>query len=340
MRDILPSIPGDATVAELEAASAKIERAVARLIASGEGGPACCPRCGSRDFVRKGRDADGTRRYLCRGCGRTFTARTGSLLSNPRLPPEKWRAFASCMASRAPLRDTAARVGVSLATAWFMRMRVCEALSRTLGPFASGRGVEAQVDGTLVAESPTGRHRRRSFSMPRAPRSRGGQVPERGVSGEQPSVVCGANDRGGAFLELAGRGRRADAQVARALRGRIAPGTAVATDMHGAYVRLLPGMGARHEAFKSGAPEAKRRLAVVNSPRSRLKAFLAPFRGVSSRRLVQYLWWFAWTARTVIGAEDAARSLFGRECEGSYSLTRSALWDAPFPFAEYWGMSK
>ena len=337
---IVPAIAEGASLGELEGAAEAIREAIARLVAEGAGGgePSRCPRCGCERFVRKGRDAGGAQRYLCRGCGRTFTARTMGLLAGSKLPAAKWQAFAACMAAAMTLRETAARVGVCLATAWFMRQRVCEALSRDLERFRTGPGTEAQVDGTLVAESFSGRHGP-AFEMPRPPRRRGHQSPTRGVSRERLSVVCGVNDRGQAFLEVAGRGRCTGAQVAGALAGRVEPGTLVATDRHAAYGRVLPAMGAAHEAFGAGTPEASRRLAMVNPLHSRLKAFLARFRGVSSRRLANYLAWFAWREQTRVGAADADRFLFGRECEGVYSTTRRRAWESPFPFMEYWGMS-
>lgn len=340
MRDILPPIPDDATLEELEEAAGRVRAAIAALVAAEgrPGEPGRCPRCGCERLVRKGRDAGGAQRWLCRGCGRTFTARTMGLLANSKLPPERWEAFAACMADGLTLRATAERVGVSLPTAWFMRHRACEALAASLAPFASGPGVEAQVDGTLVPESFGGRHRRAGFEMPRPPHRRGGQA-ARGPSGEQMNVVCGANDRGGSFLRLAGRGRCTDAQVAAALEGSVAPGTEVATDMHASYGRVLPAMGASHEAFRSRTPEANRRLALVNSLHARLKGFLARLRGVSSRRLPLYLAWFSWREQTEVGADDIGRFLFRRLCEGSYSTTRAAAWDVPYPFPEHWGMS-
>ena len=51
------------------------------MAACGAGEPARCPRCGHAHVVRKGRDADGAQRWLCRGCGRTFTAKTARLLA-------------------------------------------------------------------------------------------------------------------------------------------------------------------------------------------------------------------------------------------------------------------
>lgn len=86
---ILPAIPDDATLEQLEDAGRAISAAVARLVAAGAGPgePSLCPRCGRGRFVRKGGDADGAQRYLCRGRSRTFTAKTMGLLSNSKPPP-------------------------------------------------------------------------------------------------------------------------------------------------------------------------------------------------------------------------------------------------------------
>lgn len=65
--------------------------AVARELGFGAGdAPAACPRCGSADFVRKGHGRDGSQRWLCRGCGRTFSRKTMGLLALSKLPPETW----------------------------------------------------------------------------------------------------------------------------------------------------------------------------------------------------------------------------------------------------------
>ena len=59
-----------------------LKAAIAREIAA-EGGPeaGACPRCGCGGAVRKGRDRKGRQRWLCRGCGRTFSSATSSVLA-------------------------------------------------------------------------------------------------------------------------------------------------------------------------------------------------------------------------------------------------------------------
>ena len=75
--------------------------------------------------------------------------------------------FAACMADALPLRETAARVGVSLYTAWFMRMRACEVMGRRLLP---ARGDAFEMDGTYFPESMPGNHSRGWFDLGRPPR--------------------------------------------------------------------------------------------------------------------------------------------------------------------------
>ncbi|WP_204673570.1 hypothetical protein [Enorma phocaeensis] len=70
-------------------------------------------------------------------------------------------------------------------------------------------------------------------------------------------------------------------------------GAVVSTDRQKGYVRALREMGAAaYLRFISGGSSAP--LNLVNAVRPALKAFLARFRGVSTRRLHGYLMWFKW----------------------------------------------
>jgi len=44
-----------------------------------------CPRCGSDHVVKRGMDARGEQRYLCRRCSRTFTSRTNRVFATTKL---------------------------------------------------------------------------------------------------------------------------------------------------------------------------------------------------------------------------------------------------------------
>ena len=126
MKAILQQMVDGMSVAEKEELVSELKAAIADELATGAAGePEKCPRCGCPRFTRKGRSAGGAQRWLCAGCRRTFSAKTMGLLAQSKLPPATWMAFAECMADALSLRESASRCGVSLYTAWFMRMRVC-----------------------------------------------------------------------------------------------------------------------------------------------------------------------------------------------------------------------
>ena len=71
----------------LEEKRKPIEAAVARELgqAAGDAAPGACPWCGSSSFIRKGHNRDGSQRWLCRECGRTFSAKSRGLPAASKL---------------------------------------------------------------------------------------------------------------------------------------------------------------------------------------------------------------------------------------------------------------
>ena len=69
--------------------------AVARELGwmAGDAAPDACPWCGSSSFIRKGRNRDGSQRWLCSECGRTFSAKSRGLLAASKLDAATWGAF-------------------------------------------------------------------------------------------------------------------------------------------------------------------------------------------------------------------------------------------------------
>ena len=79
-------------------------------------------------------------------------------------------------------------------------------------------------------------------------------------------------------------------------------------------------------------------LGMVNALHSRLESFMAPFNGVSTRRLLYYLSWFCWEEQA--RRSDATRlgMLLPQVANGTTDLRVCAMWDESQPFFdEYWG---
>lgn len=319
MDPIVSEMAAKLTTAEKKELVAELKAAIAAEMAPAPGEPGRCPLCGCPEFARKGRGRDGGRRWLCRGRARTFSAKTGSLLAASKLPASAWMAFAECMADALPLRETAARCGTSPCTAWFMRMRVCEVVSRLLGPLRPG---VFHLDGALVGDSLSGNRKRSSLlEMPREPfrNGRGGRRRRKGRSKEHVVAERGVNELGDCFCEACGRGSAGAGELALCLDRHVPDGSRAVTDGHPPY-----GFAARrrpHDVVDPADPSTGD-INMVNALHSRLKGFLAPFHGVATRRLQRYLDWFCYRERFKRTDADRRELLFRHEGEGVYWLTR------------------
>lgn len=308
-----------------------LKASVLRELAGPDGDPSECPRCHHAHVVRRGKDPDGSQRWLCRGCGRTFSRKTMGLLALSKLGAWQWSRFVELEARHATLAECSARCGVSGQTAHFMRVRLCEVMASRLPAFRSGPGVEVQVDGTFLSESMKGLGRW-SGEMPRESHRTGHDVHLRGTSNLKVCVVCGANDLGDEFCRLAGRGTASAAEAARALAGMVSQGTAVTTDNRSCYADPLADAGATHRVV----PRKSEALGRVDALHSRLDAFLEPFRGVSTRWLPWYLSWFLWEEHVRRSGTERAEELSLASATGAYELTRRRHEAAGRPFWDYW----
>lgn len=89
-----------------------------------------CPRCKSNSVVKRGLDSTGKQRFQCGACNRSFTAVTGNELSSTNIPLDTWLSFAKCHIDKNTLRDSALECNVSLKTAFYMRKRLNDIISK------------------------------------------------------------------------------------------------------------------------------------------------------------------------------------------------------------------
>lgn len=295
----------------------------------------CCPRCGCVEIVRKGRAKDGSQRYLCHGCGRTFGMRTGRVVGMSKLPAEKWMAYIQCFVDRLSLRACAERIGVSLPTSLFMRRRLLEVVAKFAGTFSVADGCGCELDETYFPESFKGNHKRGSFELPRRARHRGKQNRKRGLSKEQICVMSGVNDSGESFLDMAGRGSLSSRRALDCLRGRIQDGAVVATDKSGAYPSALRELSAAaHHAYDS-KDRSEGTINHVNALHSALDGFMARYRGVSTKHLAKYLAWFRWDR--LFNASSQGFCTLVRQMEScAYHTPLSEYWGVEPPYMDYW----
>lgn len=262
-----------------------------------------CVHCGAAALVRWGSTRTGLGRLRCKGCGRTFSAATGTALARVRLP-EKLHAALGDMLAGVPssCRRLAARLGVDKMTVWQWRMRLLTALD---GAGARRLGGIVEADETYVRESRKGSrewvdHARDPQRRPKPPRPRWqdfrrrGRLLPAGLSRWQIPVLTLADRAGGRRAERL-PDRRAESLVS-VLAARVRRDAVLCSDGDGAYRLFAEARGLPH--YRVGAKRGPRVIArafhiqTVNNLHSRLEAFMRPFCGPATKNLPAYLAWF------------------------------------------------
>lgn len=272
---------------------------------------AICGFCESQQVVRNGRRR-GLQRWLCRDCGKTSNATTGTPLSHLR-DKELFAAYAECMGQGMTIRATARELGMSIDKAFRWRHRFLENAVGHQPEKVSGL---LEVDETYFRRSEKG-----SRKMAREPRQRGGGGHGRGRgrrSDEWVPVLVG-RVRGQPFTADQVLERVTTDEVSSALAPVVQDtDTVVCTDGHSAYERLGERLNVTTKHFVASehghVREGGFHVQNVNNYHGRLQGWiLHRLRGVATKYLPNYLAWMrlmSWKRRG-LDSDDIIASAMG-----------------------------
>ncbi|MEP3435292.1 MAG: IS1595 family transposase [Hoeflea sp.] len=262
-----------------------------------------CPFCGGVDRQRWGRTRTKVQRYRCKGCLKTYSGRTGSVIGRIHRPDLFMVVLQDMLGNSVPLsvRKLARRLGINKYTVWRWRMLVFSII-RSSSPMSFAGIIEA--DETYQRESRKGsrewvRHIADPKKTPPPPRPRWedfttkGLKMMRGLSRWQLPILTVA-DRGGShlFQRLPDR-RAATIQLAMA---PLMPSDAVLCSNRGnGYEDLAAAHGLEHVVVgsKPGTRVASGcyHIQNVNSLHACYKRFIKPFCGPATKNLDGYIRW-------------------------------------------------
>jgi len=126
-------------------------------------------------------------------------------MSRSKISTKKWLNYAKCMILGYSIRKSAKIVDVSVKTSFYMRHRILDSVRNYLGIGNVSSIVE--MDGTYLAESFKGNHKKSGFKMPRIPRKRGKEVKTRGISKEQVCIATAIDRTGNIIFKMVTKGR-------------------------------------------------------------------------------------------------------------------------------------
>ena len=249
-----------------------------------------CPHCGGHHVRKNGHREDGTQKYICAGCGKSFTITTNSIFSGTRKGIDEWQGFMRCMADGKSLDASAVECGMTHATAFAWRHKILDALAEAGDDTVLSGVVEA--DEAFFPVSYKGNSKHFDGGAEREPRRRGGEIHTRGLSDELVCVPCAVDDKGNSASLVAKLGKCSRKALDRVLGGRISPESTLCSDEDASYDGFARSNGISLVKIKGGKKSVGTfNIQRINSYHSQLRLFIGRFKGVSTKYLNNYLIW-------------------------------------------------
>lgn len=247
--------------------------------------PPSCPFCGSADFVKNGRRKDGVRRFLCRGCGKTFGALTGTIFDSHKIPMSEWIEYLLHLFEFHSLATSARDNRNAETTGGYWLSKVFAVLSGCQeGTMLEGR---VWLDETYVSVDKKEREKKDGKSL-------------RGIS--RNLIAIGVATDGRNMVAFAESGSKPSAKrTSEIFEGRIKPGSVLVHDGDNSHNLLIRKLGLVSEVHPTsetkGMEDSSNPLDPVNDLHSKLKEFLRAHKGFRRENLQDWLnlFWFVWS---------------------------------------------
>jgi len=253
-----------------------------------------CPHCYSEKTYKRGKQK-GVQMYQCRTCSKWYSETTGTPLWDIKLK-HKWQSYLRCMEQGMSIKKIAKEIGISIQTSFDWRHKVLSSLS--------GFTPESLSDVVECDELELALSNKGSRNLQRKPRKRGNDFKRNKASATSTvvQVVTAVQRNGEKYLKAVESKRLSAEEITKALDGKLTDQTTLITDKHPSYklfAKENPSL--KHRSVLGNEHVSKNdknvHLQHVNNTHAQLRVFLAPFNGVSSKYLQNYLNWFAYAKK-------------------------------------------
>lgn len=248
----------------------------------------CCPHCGSVHVVKNGH-VNGSQRYMCKDCKKTFAITNNTILFSTKKSVVTWEKYLECMMNKFSLRKCANICGIDLTTAFVWRHKILDAL-QNMHNEVTINGV-AQADETYFSVSYKGNHAKSNFKLPRKAHKRGESDEKRGISKDKACVLCSVNLDGLSIGMISNLGRPCVNDLEAVFDNRIEKGSILVTDSFRGYSKLAFTNELTHITIPRGKhTNGAFNIQTINAYHSELKRLVQRnFKGVSTKYLNNYV---------------------------------------------------
>ena len=247
-----------------------------------------CPYCGSSHIKKNGHDKNGFQKFLCleNNCKKFFSERTNTLLYRSKKLSKCLPTMIECILSKDTIRKTKTKCGISLETALNWRNKIVY-LSKNLFNVQLKDVVE--FDETFTPFNFKGTKKEK---MPRPSKKRG----EPTISRRELICIGMAVDTNDNLVtKILGNGTHPIYNRLNSNFGEIIDKKSIfVCDKEQGLLRFCKESNLIYEEVESERHTSKNgyNINTINGIHSEYKLFLKPFRGVSTRHIESYIYWF------------------------------------------------
>ena len=242
-----------------------------------------CPSCGCESVWLDGVSGAGRSRYRCPDCGLRYSALSGTIFANAKLPLHKIMKMVEVMCHNASLRLIELTCEVSHSTAFLWRYKVFSTVS--------GWQEKVVLSGRVWIDE-------MYFSDTRVERG-AGEGRRRGLSKDKVCVVVAIDSGGRALAAVSENGKPSTKRINRALEKHIEEGSTVVHDCEKAHNALVKKLRLVDERYKANTadPVYLEQMELVNHLCSWIRRYVERFACMKSENLQSYLDWFIYLHR-------------------------------------------
>ncbi len=236
----------------------------------------CCPYCGSADFKKDGIRCK-KQRYRCKGCGKTFTATTGTFLANTKKSEAAWKKYVLSLTNDLTLKAGAEIGGMSKNSAFLWRKKLYSCLT----VYEKSLVLAGTVWFDEIYFSVSEKDEIKS--------EKGGKLT--GISRNKIAIEAAIDSSDRCLAIVMDKGKPTEDQIYDALYSHIQKGSLLVHDQFRGHEKLVKAIGGGEIAVNSKNPMAFSILQPVDSFCSLLRRVVSLHMGESKENLQYYLDW-------------------------------------------------
>lgn len=244
-----------------------------------------CPSCGLTFFKKNGHK-NGTQRYLCKNCNKSFSITTNTILNHSRIKYWQLKEFIKCLLDIKPVSEISQHVKMSKTQIYYLEIKLFKALENVYNSVKLKGIVQADEKYFRISFKGT-KHEK----MPRKTRHSGSQDLKVGINKELACVVVAIDENDNIIIEVVGNGPASTEMLEKGLGGKIEKGSILVTDSKSSYIKFAKNNNLILKQIPDGEYNVEEiyNLSEVNELILELENYITYMKkGVSTKHLQQY----------------------------------------------------